>query len=326
MFDLVTIGDSLVDIFFVLDEHTRGCTVDKSKKKICFDYAEKMSIDQSTHAVGGNAANVAVGAKKLGLKTAIATQIGDDINGQVVIDALQKAGVDLSLVQIEKNKETRYSVVLNYQSERTILSYHTQRIYKLPPLPESTWIYYTSLGKHFEKVQTKLVSHLKKHPNVRLAMNPGSYQFAHGLNTIRNIIPLVDTLIVNKEEAQKLLDLPNKTAVPTLLKALASQGPHTIIITDSTNGSYGWQEGRIVHMMPFPIEAKARTGAGDAYTSGFLSATILGKSLDEAMRWGTANAGGVVQEFGAQKGLCTKKNISSILALYPDIQPTVLKK
>ena len=43
MFDLVTIGDSLVDIFFVLDEHTRGCTVDKSKKKICFDYAEKMS-------------------------------------------------------------------------------------------------------------------------------------------------------------------------------------------------------------------------------------------------------------------------------------------
>lgn len=325
MFDLITIGDSLVDIFFVLDEHTRGCTLDKTKKKICFDYAEKMSIDQSTHAVGGNAANVAVGAKKLGLKTAIVTQIGDDINGQVVLDALQHAGVDLSLVQIEKNKETRYSVVLNYQSERTILSYHTNRVYTLPHLPETAWIYYTSLGKHFEKLQTKLVAHLKKHPNTRLAMNPGSYQFAHGLTAIQDMLPWVDTLIVNKEEAQKLLGITKKTRVPALLKALASHGPHTIVITDSTHGSYGWQEGNIFHMASFPIVAKARTGAGDAYTSGFLSATMLGTSLEEAMIWGTANAGGVVQEFGAQKGLCSKKRIATIRASYPDIVPTRLK-
>ena len=113
MFDLITIGDSLVDIFFIIDEGNSNCSLDKKKKKLCFNYAEKMCIEHSTHAIGGNAANVAVGARKIGLKTAIITEIGDDINGQVVVDTLQKAGIDLSLVQIHENKETRYSVVLN---------------------------------------------------------------------------------------------------------------------------------------------------------------------------------------------------------------------
>ncbi len=220
MFDLITIGDSLVDIFFIINPGTPGCTLDKEKKKLSFNYAEKMSIEQSTHAVGGNAANVAVGARKTGLKTAIVTELGDDINGQVILDTLQKATIDLSLITIHKNKETRYSVVLNYAGERTILSYHTERMYTLPTLPDTKWIYYTSLGKHFEKLQKQLITYLKKHPEVKLAMNPGSYQFAKGLHIIKKILPQVSVLMVNKEEALMLAGKPAKTNIPSLFKAL----------------------------------------------------------------------------------------------------------
>lgn len=321
MFDLITIGDSLVDIFFIIDEKNSQCSLDRAKKKICFNYAEKMSIEHSTHAVGGNAANVAVGARKIGLKTAIVTEIGDDINGQVVLDAFTKAHIDLSLIHIHKNQETRYSVVLNYESERTILSYHAPRKYTLPALPETAWIYYTSLGKHFETLQKQLLSHLKKHPNVQLAMNPGSYQIGNGLAAIQRMLPYVSLLIVNKEEAAKLAGKTTRTQVKALLKELAKQGPDTVVITDSTRGSYGIQRGTMLHMTSFPIRAKARTGAGDAYTSGFLSATILGKPLSDAMLWGTANASGVIQEFGAQKGLLKKKQLESIIKTHHSVRP-----
>ncbi len=324
MFDLITIGDSLVDIFFIIDEGNSNCSLDRKTKKLCFNYAEKMCIEHSTHSVGGNAANVAVGARTLGLKTAIVTELGDDINGQVVLDTLQKANIDLSLVTIHKNKETRYSVVLNYDSERTILSYHAERNYKLPELPETKWIYYTSLGKNFEKLQKQLLAYLKKHPNVRLAMNPGSYQFANGLESIRDMLPLASVIIVNKEEAAKLVGKTARTSIKTLLKELGKRGAETVIITDSTRGSYGMHGDTMLHMPPYPIKAKARTGAGDAYTSGFLSATIHGNDLAEAMMWGTANAGGVIQEFGAQKGLRKKRQIEGILDDHQSLIPKPL--
>ncbi len=324
MFDLITIGDSLVDIFFIIDEGNSNCSLDRKTKKLCFNYAEKMCIEHSTHAVGGNAANVAVGARKIGLKTAILTEIGDDINGQVVLDTLTKAGIDLSLIQIHKDQETRYSVVLNYDSERTILSYHAVRKYSLPVLPKTKWIYYTSLGKNFEKLQKQLVDHIKKHPDVKLAMNPGSYQIGNGLASIQKMLPHISLLIVNKEEAAKLAGKTARTNVKTLLKELTKRGPETIVITDSTRGSYGIQNGVVLHMPAFPIKAKARTGAGDAYTSGFLSATILGKPLEEAMLWGTANAGGVIQVFGAQKGLQNKKQIQHTIKTYTSLRPKQL--
>lgn len=321
MLDLITIGDSLVDIFFIIDDNNTGCFLDREKKKLCFNYAEKMSIEQSTHAVGGNATNVAVGAKKLGLQTAIITELGDDINGQVVLETLQKTGLDLSLLTVHKNKETRYSVVLNYKSERTILSYQAERFYTLPELPKTKWIYYTSLGKNFERLQKQLVFHLKKHPDIKLAMNPGSYQIANGLTTIKKMLPLTSLLIVNKEEATKIINKTTRTGIKTMLRELSIQGPHTVVITDGIQGSYGIQDGNIFHMSPYPIQAKGKAGAGDAYTSGFLSATIFKKTIEEAMMWGTANAGGVIREFGAQKGLLKRRQIEKMLTEHKSIYP-----
>ncbi len=323
MLDLITIGDSLVDIFFVLDEKNSDCSVDLKSKKICFNYADKMCIEHSTHSVGGNAANVSVGTKKLGLDTAIFTEIGDDINGQIIFDTFQKAGINTSLIKMQKNEETRYSVVLNYKSERTILSYHAKRSYTLPNLPDTKWIYYTSLGKSFEKLQKKLITYLKKNPDTKLAMNPGSYQFKHGLKTIKQILPMVDLLLVNKEEAEKLIG--KKKAIKDLLKSIYKIGVERVVITDSTRGSYSTDGINFYFMETYPIKALAKTGAGDAYTSGFLSATIAGKEIDEAMKWGTANAGGVIQKFGAQQGLLSNRQIQKIIKKYPKVTPKKIK-
>lgn len=323
MLDLITIGDALIDTHLILDDSDANIAHLKEGKKLCFNYAEKIAIKDSTHSIGGNAANVAVGTTKLGLSTAIVTELGDDLAGHAIDLELSKAGVDTQMVKLLKAKETRYSVVLNYHAERTILSYHAERNYRLPALATSRWIYYTSLGKTFEGIHKPLLAHLKKHEGVKLAMNPGSFQFSHGLPHIKRLLPAADLLILNKEEAVRLVGKKNHPR--DILKSIIKEyNTPLVVLTDGTNGSYAADSTFLWHMLPYPVRAIAKTGAGDAYTSGFLSALIKNKDVYEAMRWGTANAAGVVQQFGSQTGLLKQTQLIALIKKYPKILPTAL--
>lgn len=322
MYDVVTIGDSTIDMFLEIDEATLHCNVKTNDCQLCFNYSEKIPITGAHQSIGGNAANVAVGAQKLGLHTAIMTEVGDDINGLLIADDLKKMGVDTRYLRVCKGKETRYAVVLNYKSERTILSYHAPRTYKLSTLPKTKLIYFSSLGKTFERTQDRVLAYKKKHPGTILACNPGSYQYNEGIKKTREILPFVDILFVNKEEAEKLTQ--KNAAIPELIHSLHKKGVKLAVITDGEKGSYV-SEGSQIYMMPcFPVKPTSRTGAGDAYASGFISARLKGYSIIDSMRWGTANAAGVIQQFGGQAGLLTIKQINSSLKKYSSIEPKLL--
>ena len=337
MFNIITVGDSTLDTFLVIDDATVQCDLSREHCRLCLNYADKVPITHATQSIGGDAANVAVGCKKMGLKTAAVSELGDDVNGKVIKAGLKKAGVDTSMVKILKNKETRYSVVLNYKAERTILSYHVERDYSLPTLPTTDWIYYTSLGANFEKLQDQLVKYISKHPQTKLAMNPGSFQIKNGLNKIKEILPKTDILFLNKEEAGRIVpslrggarattkqSLPSSqnNQVADLLSALQKLGPKIVVITDSYNGSYA-TDGKSSYFMPiYDVKAVGKTGAGDAFASAFLSAIILKKDIPTAMQWGTANSASVIQQIGAQKGLLNKAGIEKMVRRFDKIKPT----
>lgn len=326
MFHVITIGDSTLDTFLVIDDATLQCDLSREHCRLCLNYADKVPITHATQSIGGDAANVAVGCKKLGLKTAVVSELGDDVNGKVIKDGLKKSGVDVSMVKTLKNKETRYSVVLNYKAERTILSYHVERNYSLPTLPATDWIYYTSLGANFEKLQDNLVRYLSKHPKTKLAMNPGSYQIKNGLNKIKQILPKTDILFLNKEEAERVISSPYeggvRGGVGNQLQQLRRLGPKIVVITDSYNGSYA-TDGKTNWFMPiYDVKAVGKTGAGDAFASAFLSAIILKKDIPTAMQWGTANSASVIQQIGAQKGLLNKAGVEKMVRQFKNIKPT----
>lgn len=322
MYDLITIGDALVDITLVLDKKNPNWNIDTKKRVISFNYAQKMGIEHSFQSVGGNAANVATGASKLGLKAVIVADIGDDINGHIVLDELDAAGVDVQLISVLPNKETRYSVVINYEAERTILSYHPKRAYRLPMLANTSWIYYTSLGPSFEKLQKQLETYLKKNKDVKFAMNPGSYQLQKGLPHIKRLLSRTDILFVNKEEAELLV---GKKATPAqLIRALHKAGVKEVVVTDSTTGSYASNGDEAYSMQIFPTKTLSKAGAGDAYASGYLAARMKEKSLNEAMKWGTANSSGVIQKFGAGEGLLSTSQIGTMIKRHAKITPKPL--
>jgi len=325
MYNLITIGDAVLDTHVIIKDAAVECDIDGQNCMLCLNYASKIPIEDSFQALGGNAANVAVGASRIGLKTAIISSIGKDSNAKIIIDELGKQGVNTDLIYEDAGIKTRYSVILNFKGERTILSYHQARQYVWPKIvPETDWIYYTSMSDGFEPIQEKLIEFLDRHETVRLACNPGSFQLKNNLGLVREILPRVDILIVNLEEAEKILGttVEKEKSVPAIMHGLLGAGAREAVITDGKNGAWAGNKEEILHLRTYPIQVVAKTGAGDAFSSGYLAAKIYGHDIATALSWGIADSCSIITAHGSQRTLLDKNGIKKMLAKYASIKPT----
>lgn len=303
--DLLSIGDASLDVFITPTETDTLCRLDTKECVVSFSYGDKIPVKNIEFSLGGNAANNAIGTTRLGVKTSLVLTLGEDTVARQIVERLKAENVDLTYVFQQPATDSNYSTVISYGGERTIFTYHAPRSYEFPvQLPPSEWVYLTSMGESFRPFYNHVADWLKKNPTVKLAFNPGSWQLKAGLPGIGDIIALSYLIFVNREEAEKLVNMPDSHGKEKdLLKALSGLGPKVCLITDGNSGSYVYDGQKYIHAGVLPVDAYERTGAGDAFGSGALSAIIKGKTLEEALLWGTLNSASVIGYSGAQRGL-----------------------
>ena len=303
--DLISIGDATIDVFMTPTETETLCKVDTRECYIAFSYGDKIPVRNLEFSIGGKAANNAIGTKRQGIKTSIVLTLGDDNVGKMIVDRLTAEGVDMTYVMQQPSTSSNYSTIISYMGERTIFVYHAPRSYEFPvQLPSVPWIYLTSMGEAFRPFYNHVVEYLKKNPNTKLAFNPGSWQMRAPKEQIGDILSLTYILYVNRQEAEKLTGLTETLGKEKeLLEATLGLGPKIAVITDGSKGAFASDRTDYLKIPPMPVEAYERTGAGDAFGSGSLSALIKGKSLSEALLYGTINSSSVIGYVGSQRGL-----------------------
>jgi pseudouridine kinase len=119
-----------------------------------------------------------------------------------------------------------------------------------------------------------------------------------GTEALKEVYARSEIVFCNKEEAENILKIKSGHKSPDLLKGLKALGPKIAVMTDDTRGSYGIREdGTMFHCprYPDPRPPYEITGAGDALASTTVAALILGKPIEEAVRWGATNASSVLQ-------------------------------
>jgi len=269
------------------------------------------------HAVG-NSANASVAAARLGLKSALISNMGDDQNGKDCLDSLKKDGVSTDFITIHPGKETNYHYVLWYENDRTILVKHQEYDRKFSDVGEPKWLYLSSLGGDSLPYHKLISEYIKIHPNIRLAFQPGTFQMSLGKEVLKDIYERSEIFFCNVEEAERILGL-NTLGINELLKRVQALGPKIVVITDGPKGAYSYDGTNFFFVPPYPDQKPAfeRTGAGDAFASTTVSALALGKSIDEALIWGAVNSMSVVQQVGAQKGLLTREKIEEYIKSAP---------
>lgn len=307
--NVICVGNAKIDTFLTLREANNHLRFSEETNELCIKFGEKISVDKSEILLGGNAANVAVGASRLGLKAALVAEIGKDEFAQKIINTLKLENVDTSKVSQTEGQQSSFSVILNFKSERTIFSEHVRRDHNFNfENISAKYAYLTSIGDVWEKAYEKAIEFVKK-TNCSLIFNPGTLQIAAGAQNLANVLSIANIIIVNKEEGQALLK-NNNLNMEDLLLGLQKLGPKVVVVTDGKNGSYAIdQKGEFFKQEIAEAQVVEKTGAGDAYSSGFLSALINGKTIANAMEWGTKNSASVIGKVGAQTGLLHKSDI-----------------
>ena len=322
-YDFVAIGDILMDAFIELDKDQADVSIDMDtgRKTLQMPFGNKLPYKNVVVVPAvGNSPNAAVSAHRLGLETALVSDIGHDKFGKECLDALRQEGIATDFVKVHEGKITNYHYVLRYGAERTILIQHETYPYSLPdfPLPPR-YLYFSSVGEHGLAFHHEIAKYVKEHPETKLVFQPGTFQIKLGTVELKDVYEVTEIFFCNKEESQEILKTTEQH-MPTLLKNLQALGPKIPVITDGPNGAYTLDaEGQawFMPMYPDPAEPVDRTGAGDSFASTFTAAIALGKTPDEALAWGPINSMSVVQQIGAQAGLLTREKLEEYLANRP---------
>jgi len=307
MLDIVSIGSATKDVFLSLDSFKIIESPDFfTGKGLCFPFGSKLEIKKIVFASGGGGTNTAVTFARQGLKTACIGTVGNDLNGQEILKELTDEGIEIKSFQKHNDDHTAFSVILvDPSGERTILSYKgegqhfdTEKII-LTDI-KSKWVFLSSLGGNFDLLE-KTVNWAVAN-GMKLTTNPGGKELDHGLEKLRPLLKSFSVVIMNQEEAAKLtgIKFDKEIEIFNLMDDIIDG------IFVMTKGSEGVvvSDGRNVYRAGVPDSPVVeRTGAGDAFSSGFVSEYVRSGNIEKAIQFATANASSVVTEYGAKAGI-----------------------
>lgn len=328
-YDFIAIGDVVTDAFIRLKEASVHCTIDRERCEICMRFADKIPYESVTVVPAvGNSANAAVAASRLGLSSALVSNIGDDYFGTECRNALTAERVGTEFVLAHAGRKTNYHYVLWYEDDRTILIKLEPYEYAVPNIGEPKWVYLSSAGAGDKSLtfHDALADYLEAYPNIHVAFQPGTFQIKSGKERLARMYRRANVFFCNREEAQRISGSEEQD-IRKLLQAMAALGPKLIVITDGVKGAYTFNGRAMLFMPPYPDPKPPfeRTGAGDAFSSTFVVALALGLPIEDALRWAPINSMSVVQQVGARAGLLSRTELEELLEKAPaDYHPQVL--
>jgi len=269
-----------------------------------FRSGAKLDVDSVIFSTGGGATNAAVTFARQGIESHFLGRIGRDAAGDMVLRELDRDNVGTTNIIRDDKLGTQYSTILLAENgERTILIYrgaaqaHRAIEYEEANFSGFDWLYVSSFAGAFEALDVIFKKAVAA--KVKIAFNPGDKELKDP-ERLRGLLEDVEVLIMNKDEAAMILEGGSseelaRHALHYVHAAVVSDGPNGVVATDGSSViSAGLYE---------DVPVLDRTGAGDAFGSGFLSQWALGKSLKESIIFASANSTSVVTKIGAKAGI-----------------------
>ena len=301
MYDLISIGSVAIDLFY------KGKSFTKTEDRFNLAIGGKYVADEFYECLGGGGANVAVNVAGHGLSTAILGKVGINIFKQFIIQKLLQKSVSIEYLQYDEKYINISSILLTDSGERTIINYPTpNEEMSLSDnmkrnIVNTKMVYLGNLPDISIAQRTDLLN-LFAEKDVPIAINFGIKDCRRDFKEIKSLINLSNIFILNTHEYAELIKKPvEKINFRENCAKEIGMDKKILIITDGEKGSYGYEKGNFYYQEAIvPPIILDTTGAGDAYTAGFLSAIIAEKSIKEAMLQGAEYSKVIMAKIGAQ--------------------------
>jgi len=311
MYDIITFGSATWDVFIKPKSFQELKNKQFIKGRgVCFNLGSKIDVEEIHFFSGGGGTNAAATFVKQGFKTAYFGTIGNDLAGKEIIKELKKLRIGTRFVSKTNLKPTNYSVIFNtgFNKDRTVLAYRgASELLRKEDIPwkklKTKWFYLAPLSGQASKFTKDIVDFACKN-NIKIAFNPGNSQLSLPTSMLKAILKKVDILFLNQEEASLLTKIPykQKREIFKKLDKMCSG----IAIIGSSEGTLISDNKNLYQTKTPRIKIVDKTGAGDAFTSGFVSGFIKKEDIEYAAQLGVANSASSMQKWGAKSGLLKK--------------------
>jgi pseudouridine kinase len=236
---------------------------------------------------GGVARNVSENLARLNLEAALLTVIGDDPQGETMLEELRAAGVNVDLVKTIEGSTDEYAAIL--ERGELVLGAADMRAIESLSVAELDRRWETVAGSEWVFVDCNVSEEVlraclsrRSIARYRLAVDavsaPKARRMAARLDPI-------DLLFINEGEACSYLSLGGG-APEELAAALLARGAQSVVLTGGERGMICGDAAGLTHVPAIPAVRVSATGAGDALVAGTLWRLFAGDALPDAARRG----------------------------------------
>ena len=259
-------------------------------------------------AAGGSGANAAAWLAHSGVETSFVGRVGDDIFGGFLEGEMERVGVSPHLARDPSLPTGKVFVLVDGAGERTMITDRGAGEALGPDdLPETLFSRghlhlsgYTLSGGSRREAATKALR-LAREAGMTVSVDPSSVPLLESVGPERFLgwTRGADLLFPNLAEGKTLTgerdpDLILKKLLPYYRAVALKLGPEGAAYSDGT--------GDTLRVSAAPARVEDTTGAGDAFSAGFLADWLARGSTEEALRRGAGVAARAVGRVGARPG------------------------
>jgi 5-dehydro-2-deoxygluconokinase len=311
-FDLLTMGRSSIDLY-------------ANDVGVAF-----VDIQSFAAYVGGSPTNIAVGAQRLGLRTALLTAVGNDPVGDFILNFLQREAVETHFIPRKVGARSSAVVLGVEPPDKFPLMYYRDKAADVQLTIDDVLVSPVEQCRAFEFAGTNLSREPSRSATffaVERAQAAGAIVFfdldfradqwrdprAFGVNA-RALLPVADIVFGTEEEvkaavlteasqvriAHSQISAPEvRGDVDAAIVALLRRGPKALIVKRGAHGAtVCLPDGRRIDVPGFPVEVYNVLGAGDAFAAGFIYGHLHGWDWYKTTRMGNACGAIVVTRHG----------------------------
>lgn len=289
-----------------------------------------VEIESFAAYVGGSPTNIAVGARRLGLNSALLTAVGEDPVGEFIMHFLEQEGVETAFIPTKSGYRTSAVVLGIEPPDKFPLVYYradaadiqlTIDDVQAAPLDNCRLLEISGTGLSREPSRSATVFAAEQAraagAKVVLDLDFRADQWhdprAFGA-TVRGVLPLVDVVLGTEEEVKaamltspdQLRVLHSQISAPEVegdlegaIERLLEWGCEALVVKRGPQGASVYPaEGAPQDVPGFPVDVYNVLGAGDAFASGFIYGYLQGWDWYRAARMGNATGAIVVTRHG----------------------------
>lgn len=269
---------------------------------------ETLLGDSISYIPGGKGANQAVAMAKLGAEVEMFGCIGDDSNGQKMIDNMKNVGIKTEHIKVLEGVPTGIAMITVGENDNTIIvvpgaNGKVDKAY-VDGIKDVLQTYDMVVLQHEIPLDTvHYIVEFCAEKNIPVVLNP-----APAAKVPMEIIEKVTYLTPNEHEA--VLIFGDEMTTEELLKKY----PEKLLITQGSRGvSTCLKSGEILTVPARPAKVVDTTGAGDTLNGAFSVQIAGGANIKDALTFANTAASLSTEKFGAQSGMPTVEEVEKEL-------------